>query len=172
MIERQQRIGELKEILQLLSYLPGFIERLNPDATLEEVLMPLGWDPSKLLINPSASAVTTPQPGAVPQPPMIPPGAPPAMEMRNAAEGARMGGARNNPMARGGNPQFSRPVGGGMMRPPMPPPRGAPPPMLPPPPMARPVSGPGGGPLQQQLLEALRFQMARQQARGLLQTNP
>lgn len=161
MIERQQRIGELKEILQLLSYLPGFIERLNPDATLEEVLMPLGWDPSKLLINPAASAVTTPQPGAVPQPAQVPPGAPPGMEQRNAMEGARMGGARNNPVARGGNQQYSAPVGG-------PPQPQGPPPGMPPPPM-RPVSGqPMGGPLQAQLLNALRFQMARGQAQNLL----
>lgn len=159
MVERQQRIGELKEILQLLSYLPGFVERLNPDATLEEVLMPLGWDPSKLLINPAAASVTTPQPGAVPSPPMIPPGQPPAMEQRNAMEGARMGGARNNPVARGGNRNYSAPVGG----------RGAPPPaMLPPP---GPVSGQpmASNPLQAQLLAALRFAMARNQARGLLQ---
>lgn len=160
MIERQQRIGELKEILQLLSYLPGFIERLNPDATLEEVLMPLGWDPSKLLINPSQASVTTPQPGAVPtQPPMIPPGAPPAMEMRNAAEGARMGGARNNPMARGGNAQYSAPVGGAgvpLGRPGMPP-------------MMGPGTGqPQGSPMQAQLLNALRFAMARGQARNFM----
>jgi hypothetical protein len=154
MIERQQKIGELKEILQLLSYLPGFIERLNPDATLEEVLMPLGWDPSKLLINPSASSVTTPQPGAQPSPPMIPPGAPPAMEMRNAAEGARMGGARNNPVARGGNQQYSAPVGRA--------------PMLPPP-QAGPVPGQPQGALQSQLMNALRFALARNQARGLIQ---
>lgn len=146
MIERQQRIGELKEILQLLSYLPGFIERLNPDATLEEVLMPLGWDPSKLLINPAASAVTTPAPGAIPSPQMIPPGAPPAMEQRNAMEGARMGGARNNPAARGGNQNYSAPVGG-----------------------AGPVSGqPGAGGVQAQLMNALRFAMARGNARNLL----
>ena len=158
MIERQQRIGELKEILQLLSYLPGFVERLNPDATLEEVLMPLGWDPSKLLINPSQAAVTTPQPGAMPSPPMVPPGAPPAMEMRNAREGARMGGARNNPVARGGNPQYSAPVNPG----PLGPPTGMP--------MPGPVSGqPQGGPLQAQLLNALRFAMARGNARALLQ---
>lgn len=157
MIEREQRIGELKEILQLLSYLPGFIERLNPDATLEEILMPLGWDPSKLLINPAQAAVTTPQPGAQPQPPMIPPGAPPAMAQRNAAEGARMGGSRNNPMARGGNRQFSRPVNPGPMARP-----GAGP--VP----GQPAPGPGGGPLQQQLLGALQFMLARNQARNLI----
>lgn len=160
MIERQQRIGELKEILQLLSYLPGFVERLNPDATLEEVLMPLGWDPSRLLLNPAMASVTTPQPGAVPSPPMIPPGAPPAMERRNAAEGARMGGARNNPVARGGNANYSAPVGGQGGRQ-----------MLP---MAGPVPGQPmgpagqGSPLQAQLLNALRFAMARNNARNLL----
>lgn len=163
MIEREQKIGELKEILQLLSYLPGFIERLNPDAMLEEVLMPLGWDPSKLLINPAMSSVTTPAPGAQPQPQMIPPGAPPAMERRNAAEGARMGGARNNPVARGGNQQYSRPVSTAPQRP-----------MLPPPP-AGPVPGQQGGPggpLAQQLMAALRFQMARGNAHNIMGAIP
>jgi hypothetical protein len=161
MIERQQRIGELKEILQLLSYLPGFVERLNPDATLEEVLMPLGWDPSKLLINPSAAAVTTPQPGAMPSPPMIPPGAPPAMEQRNAMEGARMGGARNNPIARGGNAQYSAPVGG-----PAGPGGGAPPPSAGPP--GQPGNQPGpGGPLQAQLMQMMQVMMARKQAANM-----
>lgn len=160
MIEREQKIGELKEILQLLSYLPGFVERLNPDATLEEVLMPLGWDPSKLLINPAQASVSTPAPGALPQPQMIPPGAAPAMEQRNAAEGARMGGARNNPVARGGNRQYSRPVSTA--------------PALPPPP-AGPVPGQQagpGGPLAQQLMAALRFQMARGNARNIMGAIP
>lgn len=100
MIDRAQRIGELKEILTLLSYLPGFVEQLNPISTLEEILMPMGWDPQKLLLNPGAGSVTTPA-GGPPTSMPIPPGMPPAggtpMQARNAAEGARLGGTRNNP---------------------------------------------------------------------------
>jgi len=101
MIDRAQRIGELKEILTLLSYLPGFIEQLNPVATLEEILMPMGWDPQRLLLNPGQGSVTTPAGGpGVNMPP--PPGMPPAagatpMQTRNAQEGARLGGSINNP---------------------------------------------------------------------------
>jgi hypothetical protein len=119
MIDRQQKIGELKEILQLLSYLPGFIEQLNPIATLEEVLMPLGWDPARLLINPGAMGVSMPTVGAVPpapQPMLPPPGGAQGpggnaggpgrtpMAQRAADDGAKYGGARDNPAARGGNP--------------------------------------------------------------------
>ena len=102
MIDRAQRIGELKEILTLLSYLPGFIEQLNPVSTLEEILMPMGWDPQKLLLNPGMGSVTTPaggpgmQPGMSPPPGMAPAGSTP-MQNRNAAEGARLGGTTNNP---------------------------------------------------------------------------
>lgn len=100
MIDRAQRIGELKEILTLLSYLPGFVEQMNPIATLEEILMPMGWDPQRLLINPGQGSVTTP-PGGPPQMQPPPPGLPPTggtpMQARNAAEGARLGGTRNNP---------------------------------------------------------------------------
>lgn len=117
MIDRAQRIGELKEILTLLSYLPGFIEQLNPIATLEEILMPMGWDPQRLLLNPGQGSVTTPAGGppmASPTPPGMPhPGGTP-MQQRNAQEGARMGGTTNNPsggpqgnanaLARGGQP--------------------------------------------------------------------
>lgn len=122
MIDRAQRIGELKEILTLLSYLPGFIEQLNPISTLEEILMPMGWDPQRLLINPGQGSVTTPAggpPQGMPPPPGMPQptGGTPSgtpMQNRNAMEGARLGGTRNNPsggpqgnanaLARGGQP--------------------------------------------------------------------
>ena len=108
MIDRGQRIGELKELLQLLSYLPGWVERLDPNATLEEILMPLGWDPRRLLIGgPTDGGVMTPTVGANPAlnpPPTapVPAQGQPAMQRRNADEGRRQGGATNNPSARGG----------------------------------------------------------------------
>lgn len=123
MIDRAQRIGELKEILTLLSYLPGFIEQLNPISTLEEILMPMGWDPQRLLLNPGQGSVTTPA-GGPPQSMLPPPGMSgpqPAtpMQQRNAQEGARMGGTTNNPsggpagnanaLARGGQPMQMNP---------------------------------------------------------------
>ena len=122
MIDRAQRIGELKEILTLLSYLPGFIEQLNPIATLEEILMPMGWDPQRLLLNPGQGSVTTPAggpPQMQPTPPGLPaPGSTP-MQARNAQEGATLGGTRNNPsggpqgnanaLARGGQPMQMNP---------------------------------------------------------------
>ena len=107
MIDRQQRIGELKEILTLLSYLPGFIEQLDPQAVMEEILMPIGWDPRRLMINQGAGGVTTPMIGAnnpqatLPQPGSMTQNSP--MMRRNADEGSRLGGNSNNPTTRGGN---------------------------------------------------------------------
>ena len=108
MVDRAQRLGEFKEILQLLSYLPGFVERINPDTALEEILAPVGWDPNKLLLVPTASAGMVPLPGALPSPQGQPIG-PPAgaganrqmsgMNQANAREGARRGGAINNPVS-------------------------------------------------------------------------
>jgi len=101
MIDRQQRIGELKELLTLLSYLPGFIEQLDPQATMEEILMPIGWDPRRLMINGGQGGVTTPMVGANNPPTLLPPPgsmtANSPMMNRNAMEGERDGGGRNNP---------------------------------------------------------------------------
>lgn len=106
MVDRAQKMGEVKEILTLMSYLPGLLEQLNGTALLEEIFTPLGWNIQRLLLTPPQTAVTTPQAGAVPRPnPGRPAAAPPdaggttPMQKRNAAEGARMGGARNNPAA-------------------------------------------------------------------------
>jgi hypothetical protein len=107
MLDRAQKMGEFKEILQLLSYLPGFVERLNPDAIMEEVIAPIGWDPNKIFLNPAAGVGVTPLPGQLPSAPVMPQGntptpqstTQPAMQQRNAMEGARLGGANQNPMA-------------------------------------------------------------------------
>ena len=107
MIDRQQRLGELKEILTLLSYLPGFIEQLDPQAVMEEILMPIGWDPRRLMINQGQQGVTSPTIGAnnlqrvLPPPGSMTQNSP--MQQMNAAQGAQRGGATNNPAVRGGN---------------------------------------------------------------------
>ena len=107
MIDRQQRMGELKEILTLLSYLPGFIEQLDPQVMMEEILQPMGWDPRRLMINQGQGGVTTPMIGANnPQQLLAPPGSMTQnspMQQMNADQGAQRGGATNNPAVRGGN---------------------------------------------------------------------
>ena len=116
MVDQAQQMGEVKEILTLLSYLPGALEALNQGELLEKIFAPMGWDTQKLLMQPPGGGATIPTAGAKPQPPnpqMILQmlmqaaqqggaggGARNSMQKRNASEGARMGGNRNNPGAR------------------------------------------------------------------------
>ena len=113
MIDQAQQMGEIKEILALLSYLPGALEQMNQSELLEKIFAPLGWDIQKLLPMATAGNTATPAPGAQPQmnPQMLmqrlmqaiqqaqQQGGGPrnSMQSRNASEGARFGGARNNP---------------------------------------------------------------------------
>lgn len=113
MIDQAQQMGEVKEVLALLSYLPGVLEQMNQSELLEKIFAPLGWDIQKLLPMATAGDTGTPAPGAQPQmnPQMLmqklmqaiqqaqQQGGGPrnSMQQRNASEGARFGGARNNP---------------------------------------------------------------------------
>ncbi len=99
MVEMAQKMGEFKEFLTLMSYLPGFLERINIDAALEEIFMPLGWDPRRLLLQPGEGGVTLPL-GAGGGGRGIPTGQKTPMQQRNADEGAKKGGSTNNPNAR------------------------------------------------------------------------
>ena len=99
MVEMAQKMGEFKEFLTLMSYLPGFLERINIDAALEEIFLPLGWDPRRLLLQPGEGGVTLPL-GAGGGGQGIPTGQKTPMQQRNADEGASKGGSTNNPNAR------------------------------------------------------------------------
>jgi len=69
---------------------------------LEEILMPLGWNPQKLLKDPIQQILTPPE-GTNPA---SPPGARSRtpMQNRNAQQGAQQGGATNNPQGQSGRP--------------------------------------------------------------------
>lgn len=100
MVEQAQKMGEFERILTLLSFLPGFLERLSADAILEEIFMPLGWDPRRLLLNPGTGGVTgVLGAGGGGQGVTQPEGRTP-MQERNAQQGTQQGGSRNNPNAR------------------------------------------------------------------------
>jgi len=114
MIDQAQQMGEVKEILSLLSYLPGALEQMNQSELLEKIFAPLGWDIQKLLPMAAAGNTTSTMPGAQPQmnPQMLmqrlmqaiqaqQQGGGPrnSMQRRNASEGARFGGSRQNPGA-------------------------------------------------------------------------
>ncbi len=99
MVEMAQKMGEFKEFLTLMSYLPGFLERINIDAALEEIFLPLGWDPRRLLLQPGEGGVTMPL-GQNAGGQGIPTGQKTPMQQRNADQGASQGGSANNPNAR------------------------------------------------------------------------
>jgi hypothetical protein len=89
MLDRAQTLTQVTQILELLSRIPGAIERINLDAMLEEVFLAVGWQPQKILvthqapmINPGASSQLTPS------------------QIQSGREGAALGGAVNNPQAR------------------------------------------------------------------------
>jgi hypothetical protein len=99
MIDKQQSLEKVGTFLQMAGHVPGILQRLNVDYVLEEIIMGLGWNPEKALIQPSpAVQVMGPQgqTGGVPFPP---PGTPTPAQAVIGEQGAMLGGAPGNPMA-------------------------------------------------------------------------
>jgi len=99
MIDKQQSLEKVAQFLQISGHVPGILERLNVDYVLEEIVMGLGWNPQRALLQPSPQVqVMGPQgqQGGVGFPP---PGTPTPAQAVAGKQGAEMGGAPNNPMA-------------------------------------------------------------------------
>jgi hypothetical protein len=100
MLDKARGLEQVTQFLQIASHIPGILQRMNVDAVLEEIVMGLGWNPQKMLINAPASVqVMGPagqQQGGVPFPP---PGVMTPAQQMSAQMGAEMGGAPGNPMA-------------------------------------------------------------------------
>jgi len=100
MLDRAQSLEKIAGFLQMVSALPGVLQRLNIDAMLEEIVVSLGWNPQKMLVQ-ATPAVTA----ANEQPEQSPEAGLPGAATQTPAQvsagqqGAAQGGSMNNPQA-------------------------------------------------------------------------
>jgi hypothetical protein len=121
MMDKAQDLKQIDSFVKLVSAIPGVMTRINVDELLENIIVGIGWNPSRILIQQGSQpvmpvAMQGGQPVGGPGaggPPVIPPellgiqgqergaGQPPLTPAQQVAgrRGATEGGARNNPMA-------------------------------------------------------------------------
>jgi hypothetical protein len=99
MLDKAQSLEKVVQFLQIASFIPGILQRMNVDAVLEEIVMALGWNPQKIILQPANPGVlpATGQAGGTAFPPEQQANTP-AQEMAGQM-GGQMGGSQNNPMA-------------------------------------------------------------------------
>ena len=108
-LDKQQDLQKTMRLVELLANIPGLLSRLNLDELLEQIVVSLGWNPSRMLLNPANPGVmpagmmggqaVNPQQQMMQQAMML--GQQentPAQEAAGQA-GATFGGSRNNPLA-------------------------------------------------------------------------
>ena len=102
MLDKAQSLDKIVSFLQLVSHLPGILERINIDALLEEIVVSMGWNPQKMLAGQaSPSAVpavggTQPAPADAGQPGA---GTQTPAQISAGIDGRNLGGSNNNPQA-------------------------------------------------------------------------
>ena len=99
MIDKQQGLEKVGQFLQISAHIPGFLQRLNVDYALEEIVMALGWNPQRALLQPSPQVQVMGQQGQGGGSPFPPPGAPTPAQQMAGEMGAEAGGATGNPQA-------------------------------------------------------------------------
>lgn len=118
MMDKAQDLKQIDSFVKLVSAIPGVMTRINVDELLENIIVGIGWNPSRILLNPGSQPVMpvaiqggTPMGGPGGQPQGIPPellgiqGGQGGQKMLTPAQqvagrrGAVEGGSRNNPMA-------------------------------------------------------------------------
>ena len=101
-LDKAQDLQQINSFIQLIGNIPGVITRINIDELLENIIIGIGWNPSKILINRGGPGVdAAAEMGGVPQ---AGPGQLTPQQMINANQGEMMGGAKNNPNANAGMP--------------------------------------------------------------------
>jgi hypothetical protein len=113
-LDKAQDLNKVMQFVQLISNVPGILTRLNIDEMLEQIIVALGWNPNKILVNPATQPVVppavlagNPQPAGssgFPNPQQAAQLTP--AQISAGQQGAMMGGATNNPMA---NPNTGAP---------------------------------------------------------------
>lgn len=115
MMDKAQDLKQIDSFVKLVSAIPGVMTRINVDELLENIIVGIGWNPSRILLNPGSQPVMpVAVQGGVPVPGPgggIPPellgiqGGAGGNKMLTPAQqvagqrGATEGGSRNNPMA-------------------------------------------------------------------------
>ena len=101
MLDRAQSMEKIASFLQLVSHLPGILQRLNIDAMLEEIVVSLGWNPQKMLVNQATPAVVPAAegPGASPEAGLPGASTQTPAQIQSGIDGKNLGGANNNPQA-------------------------------------------------------------------------
>ena len=101
MLDRAQSLDKIATFLQMVSSLPGILQKLNIDAMLEEIVVSLGWNPQKMLASQATPSVTAANDQGNPSDEAGLPGAgtqTPA-QVTAGQQGAELGGSTNNPQA-------------------------------------------------------------------------
>jgi hypothetical protein len=99
MLDKAQGMEKVTQFLQITSHIPGILQRLNVDAVLEEIVMALGWNPDKMLVQAAPAVQVMGPQGQTTGPGFPPPGVTTPAQDQSAMLGAQMGGAPGNPMA-------------------------------------------------------------------------
>ena len=114
MMDKAADLKQLDSFTKFISAIPGAMTRINVDELLENIIIGVGWNPSKILLNPGSQPVMpvaiqsgtsiNPAQGQIPLPAQAGqgPGNPAQLtpaQMVNAQQGATMGGSVRNPNA-------------------------------------------------------------------------
>ena len=117
MMDKAQDLKQIDSFVKLVSAIPGVMTRINVDELLENIIVGIGWNPSRILLYPGSQPVmpVAVQGGNPMGGPEAPQGIPPELlgiqggqggqKMLTPAQqvagrrGAIEGGSRNNPMA-------------------------------------------------------------------------
>jgi hypothetical protein len=116
MIDQQQRMGDIMQFLTLLSHIPGLMEQINPVELLEVIMMPLNWNPDRLILKGgpmNSMGLGAPAAGAGGAGASA--GRTPAQDF-SARQGAMTGGAINNPTTAGAPNPSMNPVASQLMK--------------------------------------------------------
>jgi len=110
-LDKAQDLQKINSFMQLISNIPGVLTRINIDEMLENIIIGIGWNPSKILLQSGPGvyppAVQGGQPAEQGPPPAEGPGDAgklTPMQMLAARKGAQQGGSRNNPQANAHQP--------------------------------------------------------------------
>lgn len=115
-LDKAQDLQKINSFIQLIGNIPGVMSRINVDEMLENIIIGIGWNPSKILLNPASPGVyPAAQQGGQPAEQggegasgggTGGPGAPnlTPVQALAAKAGAEQGGSRGNPAANASMP--------------------------------------------------------------------